>query len=186
MTELHLLTLQPLPCQPGLIHNYRTLLQVVGIMAPTATTLPTVQQPTKQEEPQASFFIRLLNRINDMVHKPVIEDVVWYIHWATMLLVSPLLLLLMPLVFIWDGITGYFMSTKVISPEGKPILITGCDSGFGYELALKLANSGWIVYAGCLTDAGVNNLSQAGYSSLFPVKMVRTIASPCLTHQLSS
>ena len=63
-----------------------------------------------------------------MVHKPVIDDVVWYIHWATMLLISPLALLLMPLVFIWDVITGYFMSITVVSPEAKPILITGIEA----------------------------------------------------------
>lgn len=35
---------------------------------------------------------------------------------------------------------------------GKSVLITGCDSGFGYELAKKLDSIGVNVYAGCLSE----------------------------------
>lgn len=41
-------------------------------------------------------------------------------------------------------------------PEGgslqdRAILITGCDTGFGRELAKKCAKNGFLVFAGCLT-----------------------------------
>lgn len=36
--------------------------------------------------------------------------------------------------------------------NGKAILITGCDSGFGHSLALKCLTNGCIVYAGCFTQ----------------------------------
>lgn len=39
---------------------------------------------------------------------------------------------------------------KLIDTKGKSVLITGCDSGFGYLLAKKLAGDGFWVYAGCL------------------------------------
>lgn len=36
----------------------------------------------------------------------------------------------------------------------KAVLITGCDSGFGYNLSCKLDNLGFKVYAGCLNVHG--------------------------------
>eukprot|EP01013_Petalomonas_cantuscygni_P002762 TRINITY_DN12879_c0_g1_i1.p1 TRINITY_DN12879_c0_g1~~TRINITY_DN12879_c0_g1_i1.p1 ORF type:complete len:381 (+),score=38.32 TRINITY_DN12879_c0_g1_i1:87-1229(+) len=47
-----------------------------------------------------------------------------------------------------------------VSPQGKVILITGCDSGFGHALALKLNAAGAIVLAGCLTETGAAELRQ--------------------------
>lgn len=38
--------------------------------------------------------------------------------------------------------------------EKKAVLITGCDSGFGHALALKLDSIGMQVFAGCLEDQG--------------------------------
>jgi short-subunit dehydrogenase involved in D-alanine esterification of teichoic acids len=40
----------------------------------------------------------------------------------------------------------------------RPVFITGCDSGFGKELAIRMANRGMKVYAACLTDKGVENI----------------------------
>jgi len=46
---------------------------------------------------------------------------------------------------------------------GRSIFITGCDSGFGYSLALWCNDKGMDVMAGCLTDSeGKQNLEQAG------------------------
>lgn len=53
---------------------------------------------------------------------------------------------------------------------GQAILITGCDSGFGYEAALRFAKAGWIVYAGCLSDAGMAALTAAAAAG--PGKLV--------------
>ena len=49
-----------------------------------------------------------------------------------------------------------------------PVLITGCDSGFGKGLALALAGLGWPVYAACLTAPGA-----AGYANTKNVTAVR-------------
>ena len=37
------------------------------------------------------------------------------------------------------------------SLENRAVFVTGCDSGFGRALAVKLANNGLPVFAGCLT-----------------------------------
>ncbi|KND01508.1 uncharacterized protein SPPG_03306 [Spizellomyces punctatus DAOM BR117] len=44
--------------------------------------------------------------------------------------------------------------------NGLAVVITGCDTGFGYETALQLAASNSIVYATCLTAAGVKNFER--------------------------
>ena len=50
--------------------------------------------------------------------------------------------------------------------HGRHVLITGCDSGFGYMLALRLDSLGYTVYAGCLTENGANELKQRGSDNL--------------------
>lgn len=40
----------------------------------------------------------------------------------------------------------------------RPVLITGCDSGFGYQLAVKCAKNGMPTFAGCLTSEGAEKL----------------------------
>ena len=36
--------------------------------------------------------------------------------------------------------------------KSKAVFVTGCDTGFGRDLALKLARNGQPVFAGCLTE----------------------------------
>ncbi|XP_055346888.1 17-beta-hydroxysteroid dehydrogenase type 6-like [Paramacrobiotus metropolitanus] len=45
--------------------------------------------------------------------------------------------------------------SKTVHPQGKAVLITGCDTGFGFETALRLYCMGFQVYAGCL-DPKIN------------------------------
>ncbi|KAJ3280136.1 Retinol dehydrogenase 5 [Borealophlyctis nickersoniae] len=61
-------------------------------------------------------------------------------------------------------------SSSALAPQG-PVLITGCDSGFGHDLCLRLARNGWTVYAGCLTETAVVALKEKGVPTLLPVKM---------------
>ena len=42
----------------------------------------------------------------------------------------------------------------------KHVLVTGCDSGFGYEIALDLCKLKCKVYAACLTDNGIERLNK--------------------------
>ncbi|VDO63153.1 unnamed protein product, partial [Heligmosomoides polygyrus] len=41
---------------------------------------------------------------------------------------------------------------RVGGHSSKAVLITGCDSGFGRELALRCISEGFTVFAGCLTE----------------------------------
>uniref|UniRef100_A0A669P832 HMG box domain-containing protein n=1 Tax=Phasianus colchicus TaxID=9054 RepID=A0A669P832_PHACC len=45
-------------------------------------------------------------------------------------------------------------SAAALEPAGRAVLITGCDSGFGHLLALRLHRLGFTVFAGCLRPGG--------------------------------
>lgn len=49
--------------------------------------------------------------------------------------------------------------TKV-DPQGKYVLITGCDSGFGREISLRLDKLGFHVFATCLGKDGEEYLKK--------------------------
>lgn len=42
----------------------------------------------------------------------------------------------------------------VLQIGSRAVLITGCDSGFGFDLAKHLHDKGFIIYAGCLQKVG--------------------------------
>jgi len=49
---------------------------------------------------------------------------------------------------------------RVGSYPDRHILITGCDSGFGHQLAKRLDSLGCQVFAGCLTEKGETELKK--------------------------
>lgn len=44
--------------------------------------------------------------------------------------------------------------------KNRAVFVTGCDSGFGREAALKLARKGCPVFAGCLTEEGRKSIEE--------------------------
>ncbi|XP_067420778.1 D-beta-hydroxybutyrate dehydrogenase, mitochondrial-like isoform X1 [Emydura macquarii macquarii] len=62
-----------------------------------------------------------------------------------------LLLLLLPLSLV---LLPRFRREAALQPAGRAVLITGCDSGFGQLLALRLHRLGFTVFAGCLCPGG--------------------------------
>ncbi|KAL1421683.1 hypothetical protein MTO96_023100 [Rhipicephalus appendiculatus] len=50
----------------------------------------------------------------------------------------------------------------LVSSEGKAVLVTGCDSGFGYYVVKSLSRIGFLVFAGCLdaSSDGANDLKK--------------------------
>ena len=54
---------------------------------------------------------------------------------------------------------GYLHKRKVnMKTDGRLILITGCDSGFGFQTAQELSNKGFSVIAVCLTQEGLSRV----------------------------
>ena len=81
------------------------------------------------------------------------------------------------LVFIGFVLTLYvsfcvlFRDVDVSNLEKKAVLITGCDSGFGYELAKKLDARGLQVFAACLTAEGQAKLKSECSQRLTTLKV---------------
>jgi hypothetical protein len=104
----------------------------------------------------------LANGVNDILHKPVIEWLVPYCVWSIHLMLGPLYLLAYVALALCDLVSGYVWWRHEEPNDERPIVITGCDTGFGHDLALTLVEKGWKVYAGCLTDKGMAQLTQEG------------------------
>jgi hypothetical protein len=51
-----------------------------------------------------------------------------------------------------------YVTSKNDTRKVKYVLITGCDTGFGYGAALDLSCSGCYIFAGCLSQEGVDRL----------------------------
>ncbi|XP_054627152.1 D-beta-hydroxybutyrate dehydrogenase, mitochondrial [Dunckerocampus dactyliophorus] len=63
--------------------------------------------------------------------------------------------------------------SSLVDGPGWAVLITGCDSGFGYELARCLDHKGFVVFAGCLfpQGTGAQNLAKQSSHRLKIVKL---------------
>lgn len=51
--------------------------------------------------------------------------------------------------------------------EGKAVLITGCDKGFGHALAKWLHSKGFTVFAGCLVSSNTDQNSSVNGEKCF-------------------
>lgn len=63
--------------------------------------------------------------------------------------------------FILYKLIDYFYHKPRISKLDlvqKRVFITGCDTGFGHDIARRLDKYGMHVFAGCLTEEGETNL----------------------------
>ncbi|CAF4816225.1 unnamed protein product [Rotaria sp. Silwood1] len=69
-----------------------------------------------------------------------------------------LLIILAILLDLLYRIYRYIFPHPNIDPTGKYVLISGCDSGFGYELAIKLDKQGFNVLAGVYSPDNVITL----------------------------
>ena len=59
----------------------------------------------------------------------------------------------------------------MITSKGKYVLITGCDSGFGYALAKSLDQKGCFVFATCHRPEGAEALREVSSDRLFAFTM---------------
>ncbi|KAM6214155.1 retinol dehydrogenase 5 [Rhynchocyon petersi] len=66
---------------------------------------------------------------------------------------------------VW-GVLWFLRDRQSLAPSDAFIFITGCDSGFGRLLALRLDQRGFRVLASCLTPAGAEDLQRVASSRL--------------------
>lgn len=58
------------------------------------------------------------------------------------------------LVFVISKLVRARRRRLMLDGRGRGVLVTGCDSGFGYQLARRLDQRGFAVFAGCLFPDG--------------------------------
>ncbi|XP_026218819.1 retinol dehydrogenase 7 [Anabas testudineus] len=77
------------------------------------------------------------------------------------------------LIFVLAKLVSRRCPSHVMDGCGYAVLITGCDSGFGHQLAQCLDRRGFVVFAGCLSPdgAGSQTLAQRSSSNLKILKL---------------
>ena len=86
-------------------------------------------------------------------------------------------LLLIVLVLTLYFTLNFFCDVRMSDLKKKAVLITGCDSGFGYELVKKLDAQGLRVFAACLTSEGEAKLKNECSAELRTLKLDVTESS---------
>lgn len=73
--------------------------------------------------------------------------------------------------YLWCKVS--FIPKEKINPSGKAVFITGCDTGFGHELAKKMHAYGFKVFAGLLdtNSPGAHALDQYSCKRIHKVKI---------------
>lgn len=117
-----------------------------------------------------------LQWINAFLHREPIASLFYGAIWSVYFTVAaPVALIFLPIqavtrTLLWTFRLlgyGYYEPSKHEDKE-LAVVITGCDSGFGKDLALQLAEHGYQVFAGCLLESSFEQFRQ---SRAIPVKM---------------
>jgi len=94
---------------------------------------------------------------NNLCHIDLVEEWIWYNFFADAWLLGPILAFL---IVSYDFLSGFAFPVFHVEPSlDKVIFVTGCDSGFGKALAVRLAQKGFKVYAACLTPKGAEEIT---------------------------
>jgi NAD(P)-dependent dehydrogenase (short-subunit alcohol dehydrogenase family) len=98
----------------------------------------------------------LLQWLNELLHQEPFSFLFYGVYWCIVLFfLSPFaglaLLLLTTAKFVLH-VLGFLNENKNVNRTDKQlgVVITGCDSGFGNDLAFALADKGFVVFSGCL------------------------------------
>lgn len=115
---------------------------VTGVASPAKPLVAAAPQHHQKSLP---------SKLNSFLNRDYISDWAYYGFWFAFWLFVPYAVLLGIMVMVvYDALT-----VKGNRKPVGPVLITGCDSGFGKGLAIALSELGWKVYATCMTDVGI-------------------------------
>jgi NAD(P)-dependent dehydrogenase (short-subunit alcohol dehydrogenase family) len=132
---------------------------------------------------------RWVQKINAVLHSEPLASLVYGLYWSLVLILSfPLVLSVLwgrtigriLVALLWpETATTYDPSRRSGSKHDDSekqewaVVITGCDTGFGRELALRAADKGYIVFAGCLHPSSWKDESATILTkgTIFPLPM---------------
>lgn len=102
---------------------------------------------------------KFLQKINALLHQEPIAIIFYTLYWTILFTISfPLIIIFLYIQCIINVLLYYIQKQKRFKnnfhPNNKPeydlaIVITGCDTGFGKDLAIHCADIGYTVFAGC-------------------------------------
>jgi hypothetical protein len=112
-----------------------------------------------------------LQQINARLHEEPLASIAYFIFWLIILcgVVPPVSAIVLPArclyhlvlwCFGWGGDNDY--DPAKISDIELAVVITGCDTGFGKELALWAGEAGYVVFAGCLQKESFDQFEVKG------------------------
>jgi hypothetical protein len=118
----------------------------------------------------------ILQVINSGLHKEPLSTIYYTIYWSLLLLASaPICVIVLifraldklifrrrpkDLLFYKPSLINQkqYVDDKTASKIELAIFITGCDTGFGKEIALRAASDGFVVFAGCFDPTSIEYL----------------------------
>jgi len=121
-----------------------------------------------------------LQTINRILHEEPIASIAYFCVWSFVLVVvcplSAVFVLVPRLIFrLYSYGTGQLEDDYFDPPKHKDskmaVVITGCDSGFGKELALHAADAGFVVFAGCLNRDSFEQVTVAIKGEIYPLEL---------------
>lgn len=110
-----------------------------------------------------------LQKVNSLVHQEPLDSILYAVYWSVIIaLFSPIAIFLLQLRLFFHlckSSLGILRKTSGCDPKTHPtqelaVVITGCDTGFGREVAFQAATAGYVVFAGCLRDESVTELER--------------------------
>jgi len=81
------------------------------------------------------------------------------------------LIMLLSIIVIYKLLDCILRLPRIGNYSDRHIFVTGCDSGFGHELAKRLDLLGCHVFAGCFTEKGETELKKICSERLNPVPL---------------
>lgn len=121
-----------------------------------------------------------VQQLNAFIHQEPYDVVAYCLYWMLVLgFLAPVVAMSLPFFLCYQLARQHFLKDqRIILPtdphtgEGAKtqlaVVVTGCDSGIGKELAVCLASEGFVVFAGCLQKESFDHFSGME-SSIHPV-----------------
>lgn len=156
-------------------HFSSQALWICTVTAAIAFALHHIVAKSRVEKQQREMAGPVLQFMNKVLHTEPFSFLFYGIFWSFVLIIlCPLAGCALVIRSLWIGIIDHFSpKAKIVnaldSDKELAVYITGCDHGFGKELSLALSMRGFVVFAGCLTESGIEEFKDHEY--IIPLKV---------------